>query len=79
MRVIAASSAGLFGLKIGAPASKPARRSVVLDIGDEGLLLAAEAFDAEFDDITGLEEARRLHAKADARRRAGGDDVARMQ
>src|SRR5688572_10498001 len=47
--------------------------------GHDLLLLLAEAFDAEGHDVASLEEDRRLHAEADARRRAGGDDVARLQ
>src|ERR1700693_789769 len=43
------------------------------------LLLLAELVDAEGDDVAGLEEYRcRLHAEANARRRAGDDDVARL-
>ena len=42
------------------------------------LLLFAEPVDAEPHDVAGLQEALRLHAHADARWRAGGDDVARQ-
>src|SRR5205814_6513740 len=40
------------------------------------LLLLAEPGNAETHDVAGLEELRRLHAEADAGRRAGDDDVA---
>src|SRR4029077_4228932 len=43
------------------------------------LALLAEPLDAERDDVAGLEpNGSRLHAERDARRRAGGDDVARL-
>ncbi len=41
--------------------------------------LLSKARNAERDDIARLQVARRLLAHADARRRAGGDDVARLQ
>src|SRR6516164_9234787 len=42
--------------------------------------LLAEAFDAELDDVAGLEEFRlRLHAQPDARRSSRDDDVAWLQ
>src|SRR5438046_1433804 len=44
-----------------------------------GLLLLAETLDAEAHDVAGLEEPLRLHAHADAGRRAGSDDVARHE
>src|SRR5215203_1996698 len=50
-----------------------------LPVSPEHLLLRAEALDAQFHHVAVLEEARRLLAKAHARRRAGGDDVARVQ
>src|SRR5579871_2059801 len=40
------------------------------------LALLAEAFDAERHDVADIEILRRLHAGADARRRAGGEHVA---
>src|SRR6516162_9537297 len=44
------------------------------------LPLLAQAVDPERDHVAGLEEFRlRLHAEPNARRRAGGDDVARLQ
>src|SRR5205085_3987455 len=43
---------------------------------DDLLPLLAEALDAQRDDVADIEELRRLHAGADAGRRAGGDDVA---
>src|SRR5256886_6085328 len=44
------------------------------------LALLAQPVDSERDHIAGLEEFRLgLHAEPDARRRAGGDDVARLQ
>src|SRR6266404_2017140 len=46
---------------------------------DDFLPLLAKRFDAERDDVAGVEEFRRLHAGADAGRCAGGDDVARQQ
>src|SRR5438045_2647115 len=47
---------------------------------DDLLFLLAELLDAERDDVAGFEELRRgLHAKANARRRAGDDDVARIE
>src|SRR5260221_7763149 len=61
---------------IGRPAPPLARRLLP---GDAGLLLLAEAGDAQLHLVARLEEARRLLAHADARRRAGGDDVARQQ
>src|SRR5216110_1356095 len=43
------------------------------------LLLLAKSLDAERDDVAGFEPHRvRLHAERDTRRRAGGDDVARL-
>src|SRR4029077_2166741 len=42
------------------------------------LLLLAEPVDAERHHVAGLQERRRLHAEAYARRRAGDDDVARL-
>src|SRR5437667_392128 len=47
----------------------------VLPIPHHGLLLLAETLDAEAHDVAGLEEALRLHARADAGRRAVGDAV----
>src|SRR6185312_13228553 len=47
--------------------------------GDAGLALLAESRDAQCHDVAGLEVARRLLAHADAGRRAGRDDVARLQ
>src|SRR6478672_11651392 len=46
---------------------------------DHVLRLLPEPIDPKRDGIAGLEETRRLHAGADARRRAGGDDVARLE
>src|SRR5215210_2374485 len=46
---------------------------------DDLLTLLAQSFDAQRDYITDVEELRRLHAGADARGRAGGDDIARQQ
>src|SRR5216683_1108697 len=46
---------------------------------DDLLALLAETFDAERDDVADIEELRRLHAGADAGRRARGDDVAGQQ
>src|SRR6185437_8083379 len=47
---------------------------------DHLLPLLAEALDAEGDDVADLQEfRRRLHAERDARRRAGDDDVARLE
>lgn len=43
--------------------------------GDHLLLLLAQSLDAERHDIAGLQELRRLHAEAHARRRACGDDI----
>src|SRR5580693_1812024 len=43
------------------------------------LLLLAEPIDPQRHHIAGLQERRRLHAQPDARRRAGDDDVARLQ
>src|SRR6266699_3040958 len=56
----------------GSPRSSASRR-------DDLLALFAEPFDAERDDVADVEELRRLHAGADARRGAGGDDVAGQQ
>src|SRR5215831_3376064 len=47
--------------------------------GDAALLLLAQTGDAEPHLVARLEEVRRLLAHADARRRAGGDDVAGQQ
>ena len=47
--------------------------------GHHHLLLLAQAGDAEADRVARLEEARRLLAGADARRRAGGDHVAGLE
>src|ERR1700704_898789 len=58
--------------ELGVPLAKTSRR-------DNLLPLLAEAFDAERNDVADIEEARRLHAGADARRRACGDDVAGQQ
>src|SRR5580704_8978621 len=46
---------------------------------DDLLALLAEPLDAEGDDVADIEELRRLHARADARRRAGRDDVTGQQ
>src|SRR3954452_23201652 len=46
---------------------------------DDFLPLLAQSFDAERDHVADVEEGRRLHAGADAGRRAGGDDIARQQ
>src|SRR6266446_4337498 len=46
---------------------------------DDFLPLFAEPLDAERDHVADIEEFWRLHAGTDARRRAGGDDVARQQ
>src|SRR6478609_7601949 len=46
---------------------------------DDLLPLLAEPLDAERDHVADVEELRRLHAGADAGRRAGGDDIARHQ
>src|SRR5215813_5580489 len=43
------------------------------------LALLAEPVDAERDDVADIEEGRRLHAEADAGRRARRDDVAGQQ
>src|SRR5690606_29841766 len=66
---------------LGAEASRVRRRPrrVLLRPGDGALLLFAEAFHAEPDDAARLEVRRRLLAHADAGRRAGGNDVARLQ
>ena len=51
-----------------------------VDVGFDLLRLLAEALDAEAHGLAGLQEDRvRLHAHADAGRRAGGDDVAGLQ
>src|SRR6266852_9010408 len=41
---------------------------------DDFLPLLAEPFNTERDHVAGVEELRRLHAGADGRRGAGGDD-----
>src|SRR3546814_1972549 len=46
---------------------------------DDVLALLAEAGDAERHGVARLQVARRLLSHADARRRAGGDDVAALQ
>src|SRR4051812_46961384 len=46
---------------------------------DDLAALLAEPVDAHGDDVAGLQELRRLHPRAHAGRRAGGDDVARIQ
>src|SRR6185312_16299056 len=43
---------------------------------DDLLALLAEAVDAECDDVTDIEEGRRLHAKPNAGWRTCGEDVA---
>src|SRR5580700_2312075 len=43
------------------------------------LLLLTQPIDTERDHVAGLQKGRRLHAEPDARRRAGDDDVARLQ
>src|SRR3569833_2248445 len=55
------------------------RRSDDIALSDHLLRLLAETVDAERDAVAALQETRRLHPHADARRRAGGDDVARHQ
>jgi hypothetical protein len=47
--------------------------------GHHFLALLAQALDAQRHDVALLQEQRRLHAHADAGRRAGGDDVAGQQ
>ena len=54
-------------------------RAAYFPAADDRLLLLAEAGDAEADGLAGFQEFRRLHAGADARRRAGGDHVARLE
>ena len=54
-------------------------RSVQTLVEGDGLPLLAQALDAEFHHIAGLQEHRRLHAQPDAGRRAGRNDVAGMQ
>jgi hypothetical protein len=46
---------------------------------DHFLALFAQSFDADPDDIAGLEETRRLHAQADTGRRAGADHITRQE
>src|SRR5215470_12955558 len=46
---------------------------------DDFLALLAQTIDTERDDIADIEEGLRLHAEADAGRRARGEDVARQQ
>src|SRR6478752_4576584 len=48
-------------------------------VGDEVLLLRAEAVDAESHDLAALQEARRLEAETNAGRSAGGDDITRIE
>src|SRR6516225_8985417 len=48
-------------------------------IGDAFLGLLTELLDAEMHDVAGLQEKLWLHAETDARRRAGGDHVARLE
>jgi len=50
-------------------------RSTGLLRGDGGLFLFAEAFDAEFHDVAGLQENGGLEAEADTMGSAGADDV----
>src|SRR3954468_11509317 len=55
------------------------RDGALISRRDNLLPLLAKSFDAERDDIADVEEFRRLHAGADAGRRARGDDVAGQQ
>src|SRR5947209_10202605 len=53
--------------------------SVTASCRDDFLPLLAKGFDAQRDDVADIEKLWRLHAGADAGRRAGGDNVARPQ
>src|SRR6476661_4082471 len=59
--------------------SSQRRRRIWRSRRDDFLPLLAETFDAEGDHVAGVEEFRRLHARADTGRRARGDDVTRQQ